>query len=124
MRFYFIAILFVFINLFSCKTEDKTELKTADETIKDTRNLVSEAHREIGPMNITYTLGSVYYTQLGQYQTENEPAYFTDENIHPHLETFQNRLEEIETIIQDRNAVRPTPYGFLLPSRIPQSINI
>ena len=75
-------------------------------------------------MNITYSLGSVYYTQLGQYQNKDKSNYFIDRNVHSHLETFQNRLQEIEAIIQDRNAVRPTRYNFLLPSLIPQSINI
>lgn len=77
-----------------------------------------------GQMNITYTLGSVYYTQLGQYQEKNQPPYFTDKDVHQPLEAFQDRLREIETIIQDRNGVRPTFYKFLLPSLIPQSINI
>ena len=77
-------------------------------------------------MNITYTLGSVYYTQLGQYLNKDKPNsdYFTDINVHQPLKTFQNRLKEIETIIQDRNGERSTFYNFLLPSRIPQSINI
>ena len=75
-------------------------------------------------MNITYTLGSIYYTQLGQYQNKDEPPYFADKNIRQPLTVFQERLKEIETIIRDRNAVRPTFYSCLLPSKIPQSINI
>ena len=75
-------------------------------------------------MNIAYTLGSVYYTQLGQYQNQNEPQYFIDKDIQQPLKDFQHRLKEIETIIGDQNAVRPIFYGFLLPSKIPQSINI
>lgn len=75
-------------------------------------------------MNIAYTLGSVYYTQLGQYRSEDESPYFSDTSIHQPLTTFQNRLKEIETIIQNRNATRPTFYSLLLPSKIPQSINI
>lgn len=100
--------------------------KATDASKKYYFDLLPPLEQAEAQMNITYTLGSVYYTQLGQYQNPNKPNsnYFTDENVHPLLETFQNRLQEIETIIQDRNAVRPTSYSFLLPSKIPQSINI
>ena len=93
-------------------------------TKDDYFNLIPPLEPAEAQMNITYTLGSVYYTQLGQYQNKNEPPYFSDRNIHQPLKAFQHRLREIETIIQDRNAVRPTFYSFLLPSKIPQSINI
>ena len=93
-------------------------------TQDDYFGLIPPLEQAEAQMNITYTLGSVYYTQLGQYQNQNEPVYFTDKNIHQPLKAFQDRLQEIETIIQDRNAVRPTFYSFLLPSKIPQSINI
>ena len=93
-------------------------------TKDDYFDLIPPLEQAEAQMNIAYTLGSVYYTQLGQYQTKNEPPYFTDKNIHQPLKAFQNRLREIETIIQDRNATRPTFYSFLLPSKIPQSINI
>ncbi|MEM8829903.1 MAG: lipoxygenase family protein [Cyanobacteria bacterium P01_G01_bin.19] len=87
-------------------------------------DLIPPLEQAEAQMNITYSLGSVYYTQLGQYQNPSEPAYFTDKNIQQPLKDFQERLKEIETIIQDRNAIRPTFYSFLLPSKIPQSINI
>ena len=93
-------------------------------TKDDYFNLIPPLEPAEAQMNITYTLGSVYYTQLGQYQNKNEPPYFSDRNIHQPLKAFQHRLREIETIIQDRNAVRPTFYSFLFPSKIPQSINI
>ena len=93
-------------------------------TKDDYFNLIPPLEPAEAQMNIAYTLGSVYYTQLGQYQNKNEPPYFSDRNIHQPLKAFQHRLREIETIIQDRNAVRPTFYSFLLPSKIPQSINI
>jgi arachidonate 15-lipoxygenase len=50
---------------------------------------------------------SVYYTRLGDY----------------HLAKFQQELIKIEEEIKERNKTR-TPYEFLLPSKIPQSINI
>jgi hypothetical protein len=38
-------------------------------------------------------------------------------------ETFRQNLAGIESTIQDRNRTRPV-YPYLLPSQIPQSINI
>ncbi|MGB5636371.1 MAG: lipoxygenase family protein [Waterburya sp.] len=93
-------------------------------TEDDYFNLLPPLEQAEAQMNITYTLGSVYYTQLGQYQDKDEPPYFTDINVHQPLEDFQDRLQEIEAIIQERNGVRATFYSFLLPSRIPQSTNI
>ena len=95
-------------------------------TKDDYFNLLPPLAQAEAQMNITYTLGSVYYTQLGQYLDKDNPNldYFTDQDVQAPLESFQNRLREIETIIQERNGVRPTFYSFLLPSRIPQSTNI
>jgi arachidonate 15-lipoxygenase len=39
------------------------------------------------------------------------------------LQAFQKALQQIEEMINQRNQERP-PYEFLLPSKIPQSINI
>jgi arachidonate 15-lipoxygenase len=70
-------------------------------------------------VDILYLLSSVYYTKLGDYGED----HFTDPEIRKHLVKFQQRLTEIEEEIHERNKTR-TPYEFLLPSRIPQSINI
>ncbi|HEY0766167.1 MAG TPA: lipoxygenase family protein [Pyrinomonadaceae bacterium] len=70
-------------------------------------------------LDILYLLSSVYYTKLGDYG-EN---YFTDPVIQNHLASFQQELIKIEEEINERNKTR-TPYEFLLPSKIPQSINI
>ena len=70
-------------------------------------------------MDILYFLGSVYYTRLGDYGD----GYFTEPVIQDHLANFKQELLEIEEEINERNKTR-TPYEFLLPSRIPQSINI
>ena len=95
-------------------------------TKDDYFNLLPPLEQAEAQMNITYTLGSVYYTKLGQYIDKDNPNldYFSDPNVQVPLESFQNRLREIEMIIQERNGVRPTFYSFLLPSRIPQSTNI
>ena len=75
-------------------------------------------------MNMTYPLGSVYYTTLGDYNKYKEGNYFVDERVQEPLQKFQRRLKEIEAIVEDRNNLRPTFYGFLHPAKIPQSINI
>jgi arachidonate 15-lipoxygenase len=71
-------------------------------------------------MNMTYLLGSVYYTHLGKY----DKSCFDDSNVLDFLKEFQDKLVEIERIIHKRNESRSTYYDTLLPSKIPQSINI
>ena len=68
-------------------------------------------------------LGGVYFTRLGQYDRHQTKPYFQDPRVKPLLDAFQANLREIERIIGTRNIERPC-YEFLLPSRIPQSINI
>ena len=70
-------------------------------------------------LDILYLLSSVYYTRLGDYGD----GYFTDPVIQNHLAEFQQELLKIEDEINERNKTR-TRYEFLLPSKIPQSINI
>ncbi|HIK08403.1 MAG TPA: lipoxygenase [Trichormus sp. M33_DOE_039] len=69
--------------------------------------------------NLLALLGSVYYNKLGEYPQK----HFPDPKVEPLLRSFQSHLEEIETTIKKRNRDRP-PYEYLLPSQIPQSINI
>lgn len=75
-------------------------------------------------LKVTYLLGSIYYTQLGQY---SKSAFVSNPHISSALKDFQNQLQEIEQEINWRNqtdAARIMPYKFLLPSQITQSINI
>ena len=71
-------------------------------------------------LTMTYILGSVYYTTLGEYG----PSYFKDDRIQQPLIDFQDHLKAIESTIKSRNEKRVTDYNYLRPSRIPQSINI
>ena len=66
-----------------------------------------------------YVLGSVHYTTLGDYGR----GHFRNRRVDDPLKTFQRRLGEIKKTIERRNRKR-RPYRFLLPSGIPQSINI
>ncbi|EDM80620.1 Arachidonate 15-lipoxygenase [Plesiocystis pacifica SIR-1] len=68
-------------------------------------------------------LGGVYFTRLGEYDRhENEP-YFSDPRVREPLASFQAELTKIERTIGARNLERAN-YRTLLPSRVPQSINI
>jgi arachidonate 15-lipoxygenase len=71
-------------------------------------------------MNMTYLLGSVYYTKLGHY----ESGHFTDSRIAQPLQNFMNQLHHIELVINQRNESRVSYYDVLKPSKIPQSVNI
>ncbi|BAZ30700.1 lipoxygenase [Cylindrospermum sp. NIES-4074] len=78
----------------------------------------------LNQINLLYLLGSVYYTNLGNYST----SAFTDDRVKSPLEKFQKNLKDIEQQINQRNSNssgdRIIPYEFLLPTKIPQSINI
>lgn len=68
-------------------------------------------------------LGGIYFTRLGQYDRHQRGSWFTDPRVAEPLAAFQNNLVAVEREIGARNLERPT-YEPLLPSRIPQSINI
>ncbi|WP_437595419.1 lipoxygenase family protein [Sorangium sp. So ce590] len=74
-------------------------------------------------LNVMTLLGGVYYSRLGDYDRNIPGSYFTDARVREPLEAFQRALIETETIIGKRNFQR-VPYVVLLPSEIPQSINI
>ncbi len=69
-------------------------------------------------LNLGTLLGSVHYTRLGQYGSD----YFTDAKIQAALGKFQKALTAIEESMN--NSGLATTYPYLLPSLIPQSINI
>jgi arachidonate 15-lipoxygenase len=69
-------------------------------------------------LNIGTLLGSVHYTRLGQYGD----GYFTDPPVKIALTKFQAALGAIEEDMKKNGLDKAYPY--LLPSLIPQSINI
>jgi arachidonate 15-lipoxygenase len=69
--------------------------------------------------NLLRLLGSIYYNKLGDYPNK----HFTDPSVKPLLHNFHSRLQQVEATIKQRNENRPV-YEYLLPSKIPQSINI
>ncbi|MEH1916162.1 lipoxygenase family protein [Nostoc sp.] len=88
-------------------------------TEQDYLNLLPPLDQAQRQYNLLSLLGSVYYNKLGDYQQ----GYFTDQKIKPLLQAFQSNLQQVENTIKQRNLHRP-PYEYLLPSKIPQSINI
>lgn len=69
---------------------------------------------------IMYLLGSSQYTTLGEYR----PGHFRDQRVEAPLTTFSARLATIGEAIELRNRDGHHSYKSLLPSSIPQSINI
>ncbi len=98
-------------------------------------------------LSLGYQLGSINHTRLGVYgDIATEPAspgllgralseletavdeaarraHVHDPRVAEPLGRFQKALAGIESTIEDRNTAR-APYTFLLPSRVPASINI
>ncbi len=91
----------------------------AEASQKDWFDLLPPLDQAQSQLNLLHLLGSVYFTKLGYY----EDGYFADSKVADLLMTFQNRLQEIEGVIDRRNLGRPL-YDYLKPSNIPQSINI
>ncbi|NRA65371.1 MAG: lipoxygenase [Pseudobacteriovorax sp.] len=76
--------------------------------------------RAIKQVHTLTLLGDTYYTRLGHYNL----GTFSNKRVVPKLWKFQYRLNRIEKEIDSRNKQRRTPYSYLKPSAIPQSINI
>jgi arachidonate 15-lipoxygenase len=70
-------------------------------------------------MNTGYMLGNSHYTRLGEY----DKGQLREPRLEEIAGRFATRLDDIERTITDRNQHR-RPYPFLLPSGVPQSINI
>ncbi len=86
---------------------------------QDYLNLLPPLEQVQTQLNLVSLLGSVYYNRLGYYPDN----HFHDSSVTSALQKFQAKLDEIKTIIEQRNQNRPK-YEYLLPSKIPQSINI
>lgn len=86
---------------------------------QDWLNLLPPLDQAQQQINLLYLLGSVNFTNLGNY----EDGYFSDSKVAELLQMFQKRLQDIEEIINRRNLERPA-YDYLKPTNIPQSTNI
>ena len=79
-------------------------------------------------LSILTLLGSVYFRPLGDYRGNHFPyrEWFEDSAItktNGPLAQFQKELNQVQSVITARNYKR-IGYNFLLPSKIPNSINI
>ncbi|MBX9583628.1 MAG: hypothetical protein K2X87_25280 [Gemmataceae bacterium] len=70
-------------------------------------------------MELGYLLGTMKYTKLGDYGEER----FHDPRVAGPLAQFRGRVEAIGETIAARNLSR-RPYEFLVPTGVPQSINV
>jgi arachidonate 15-lipoxygenase len=77
-------------------------------------------------LRLTYTLGSVHHSQLGRYDFSWFLPTRRNVEIQQRLGSFHHALASIEAAINARNARLPLAfqYPYLLPSQVPQSINI
>ncbi len=70
-------------------------------------------------LDLGFLLGTIRYTTLGQYAQ----GHFADAKVAEPLRRFNDEIRSIGDKIEERNLER-RPYPFLVPSGIPQSINI
>ncbi len=88
------------------------------------KQLLPSPEQELGQMELTFALSGVLYSRLGG----SDMMQFTDLGDVQILSQFQSELQKIEQEIAKRNQHRLSKFGsdypYLLPSRIPNSINI
>jgi arachidonate 15-lipoxygenase len=77
-------------------------------------------------LRLRYTLGRVHYTQLGRYDLAWFLPSRRNVEVQERLGTFHHKLATVEAAINARNARLPVAfqYPYLLPSQVPQSVNI
>ncbi|HEY7428104.1 MAG TPA: lipoxygenase family protein [Gemmataceae bacterium] len=88
-------------------------------TLSDYLAMLPDRETAVLQAQLGYMLGSLRYTTLGKYGNH----YFHDPRVRQPREAFEKRLWTIGKTIEERNQNR-RPYTFLLPSGIPQSINV
>jgi arachidonate 15-lipoxygenase len=88
-------------------------------TLGDYLALMPNRHATNLQVGLGFVLGSLHYTTLGQYGWR----HFRDARVAAPLEAFEKRLWTIGKTIEQRNHNR-RPYTFLVPSGVPQSINV
>ena len=90
-----------------------------DADAQDYLNILPPIDRSRLQLQVLYLLGTVHYTEIGQYAD----GYFDADVASGPLKRFQRSIGEIGSTIQNRNINR-RPYQTLMPQAIPQSINI
>lgn len=93
---------------------------TSSQQDQDFMELLPPLERAELQIQVLYLLGSVYYTKLGDYSG----SHFQNTQVKNALDKFKLKLTEIENTILQEDSQRLVSYRYLLPSKIPQSINI
>jgi arachidonate 15-lipoxygenase len=92
-----------------------------NKTEEDWFKLIAPVTMSDDQTDLMFILSGVHYTTLGNYKW----WHFKDKRISPLLIEFQNNLKTIEKEIKQRNEEdKENAYTYMLPSSIPQSINI
>lgn len=95
--------------------------KNKQQTQKDWLELIAPIDLSDDQTDLMFTLSGVHYTTLGNYPL----WYFQDKRIQEFVKKFKNNLKNIEQQIKTRNIEnKDSFYTYMLPSGIPQSINI
>ena len=88
------------------------------------KEMLPKPAQDLAQMKLTFALSGIIWSRLGS----DEIMQFLDQGDRAILHQFQADLQSIETEIQTRNRARDRDtgidYPYLLPSRIPNSINI
>jgi arachidonate 15-lipoxygenase len=86
--------------------------------------LLPPLEQDLQQMELTFALSGIIWSRLG----DDREIRFADRSDRKILQQFQAQLAEVETEIQKRNRQRlqqdGVDYPYLLPSQIPNSINI
>jgi arachidonate 15-lipoxygenase len=94
------------------------------DTTSSISELLPPAEKELKQMELTFALNGISWGKLGS----SELIRFANRGDRQILSQFQSELTEIESKIKLRNHKRlvttGVDYPYLLPSRIPNSINI
>ncbi len=92
--------------------------KDTPATEQDYFDMLPNRTQAIAQIKLAFLLGSVHYTELGQYPSN----YFSGVGVQM-VQRFQANIAAAGKTIDSRNVTR-RPYTTLLPRAIPQSINI
>ncbi|MBD2075366.1 lipoxygenase [Phormidium sp. FACHB-592] len=99
-------------------------LSSRPDTAASVQQLLPNADQDLGQMELTFALSGIRWGTLGS----TALSQFLDRGDRQILEQFQADLADIEVKINARNqqrlATSGIEYPYLLPSRIPNSINI
>ncbi|MEA5578425.1 lipoxygenase family protein [Anabaena sp. UHCC 0451] len=118
------AINFSQYDYFSYVPNAPLAMYSRPDTPASLEEILPPTNRDLEQMQLTFALSGINWSKLGS----SDFIQFADKIDRQILAQFQNDLLEIEGRIKTRNQQRLTDsgveYPYLLPSRIPNSINI